>query len=52
MAEEMKSLQKDISHGHRYKATENNFNKIISYNSKSDFNKKVKFVDIDLSYNK
>lgn len=44
----IKLIQKNISRGHKYKAAENNFTKIIDHNSKSDFDERVKFVEINL----
>lgn len=48
----MKPIQKDIRRGYGYETAENNFPKIISYNSKSNSDEGVEFVNIYLLYNK
>lgn len=45
----MKPVQKDISRSHGHQVVKSNFTRIMKYNSKSDSNKGVEFVDIDLS---
>lgn len=41
-----------MSCGYKHKVVENNIITIMDYNDKSNFNKKVEFIDINLLYNK
>lgn len=42
----MTLIQKNLSHGHEYKAAEGNITRIIDYNGECGFNRNVEFVDM------
>ena len=52
IAETIRSVFQYSSYGQRYKATRNDFKRVINYNDDSNSNKEVEFIDVHLFYNK